>query len=270
MRKMKLLPLALFLALSLILTACGAQSAATTDNTADQPEPAKETTSVQPENTSSVPEQTSDPSGQEEAPEQTDADDIDSGELSDAGSTETGDLSDTDNAEAEDLSETGNTEPARREVLVVYFSATGTTRGVAERIAKITDADIYEIVPAEPYTDADLNYNDSGSRTTKEQNDKSARPAIGSGKIDLTGYTTIYIGFPIWWGEEPRIMDTFVESYDFTDITLIPFCTSGGSGIGRSGPNMEALAGTGTWMDGARHNGDISEADLQSWIDGLK
>ena len=163
-------------------------------------------------------------------------------------------------------------EPAadQEKVLVVYFSATGTTKGVAEKIAKITDADIYEIVPAEPYSDADLNWNDRNSRTTMEQNDKSVRPAIGSETIDLTGYTMIYIGFPIWWAEEPRIMDTFVESYDFTGITLIPFCTSGSSGIGRSGLNMEALAGTGTWLDGARHKGNISEEDLQSWIDGLK
>ena len=158
----------------------------------------------------------------------------------------------------------------RKEVLVVYFSATGTTRGVAERIAKLTDADIYEIGPAEPYSDADLNYSDSSSRPTKEQNDKSARPAIASEALDLAGYTTVYIGFPIWWGEEPRIMDTFVESYDFTGITLIPFCTSISSGIGRSGPNMEALAGSGTWLDGRRFSGSVSESDLQAWIESLK
>ena len=163
-------------------------------------------------------------------------------------------------------------EPAapHAETLVVVFSATGTTKGVAEKIAKVTGADLYEIIPAEPYTDADLNWNDRNSRSTKEQNDKNARPAIGSETIDLTGYTTIFIGFPIWWGEEPRIMDTFAESYDFTGITLIPFCTSGGSGIGRSGPNMEALAKSGTWLDGRRLSGNVSESELQSWIDGLK
>ena len=163
-------------------------------------------------------------------------------------------------------------EPAapHAETLVVVFSATGTTKGVAEKIAKVTGADLYEIIPAEPYTDADLNWNDRNSRSTKEQNDKNARPAIGSETIDLTGYTTIFIGFPIWWGEEPRIMDTFAESYDFTGITLIPFCTSGGSGIGRSGPNMEALAKSGTWLNGTRHKANVSEADLQAWISGLK
>ncbi len=238
MRKLKLLPLVVLLSLSLILTACGSQPAASTDKPAEsQTEPASEPASAQPENPSSAPEQPSDSSEEDKSP---------------------------NTAPSEEPT------TAHKEVLVVYFSATGTTKGVAERIARITDADIYEIVPAEPYSDADLNWNDRNSRSTKEQNDKSARPAIGSETIDLTGYTTIYIGFPIWWGEEPRIMDTFVESYDFTGITLIPFCTSGGSGIGRSGSNMEALAGTGTWLDGARHSGSISEADLQSWIDGLK
>ena len=236
MRKKTLL-LALLLVLSLILTACASQPAASTDNAADQTEPAKETTSAPQENTSSAPEQTADSSAQEKESESAPSD-----------------------------------EPAadHKEVLVVYFSATGTTRGVAERIAKVTDADIYEIVPAEPYTSDDLNWNDKNSRTTHEQNDKSSRPEIAGDRISLEGYTTIYIGFPIWWGEEPRIMDTFVESYDFTGITLIPFCTSGGSGIGRSGPNMEALAGTGTWLEGARHSGNISEADIEAWISGLK
>lgn len=155
------------------------------------------------------------------------------------------------------------------DVLVAFFSATGTTKGVAERIASVTGGDLYEILAAEPYTSDDLNYNDSSSRSTKEQNDKNVRPEIGSEDISLEGYTTIYLGFPIWWGEEPRILDTFVEKYSFDGITVIPFCTSGGSGIGRSGPNMEALAGTGTWLDGQRFDGNVSEAELQSWIEGL-
>ncbi len=158
----------------------------------------------------------------------------------------------------------------RRETLVAYFSATGTTKGVAEKIAAITDADLYEITAAEPYSAEDLNYNDRNSRSTKEQNDKSARPEIGSAALDLRGYKTVYLGFPIWWGEEPRIMDTFVEGCSFDGITVIPFCTSSSSGIGRSGPNMEALAGSGTWLDGKRFSGGVSEADLRSWIDGLK
>ena len=155
------------------------------------------------------------------------------------------------------------------DVLVAFFSATGTTKGVAERIASVTGGDLYEILAAEPYTSDDLNYNDNDSRSTKEQNDKNVRPEIGSEDISLEGYTTIYLGFPIWWGEEPRILDTFVEKYSFDGITVIPFCTSGGSGIGRSGPNMEALAGTGTWLDGQRFDGNVSEAELESWIEGL-
>ena len=156
------------------------------------------------------------------------------------------------------------------EILVAYFSATGTTKGVAERIAAVTGGDLYEILAADPYTEDDLNYNDSSSRSTSEQNDKDARPEIGSEDISLEGYTTVYLGFPIWWGEEPRILDTFVEKYSFEGITVIPFCTSGGSGIGRSGPNMKALAGSGTWLDGKRFSGSVSEAELKSWIDGLK
>ena len=175
--------------------------------------------------------------------------------------------------EAEAGTETEAEAPApaeHSEVLVAFFSATGTTKGVAEKIASVTGGDLYEILAAEPYTADDLNYNDNSSRSTKEQDDKSARPEIGSEEISLEGYTTIYLGFPIWWGEEPRIMDTFVEKYSFEGITVIPFCTSGGSGIGRSGPNMEELAGSGTWLEGRRFDGGVSEEELQSWIEGMK
>ena len=180
-----------------------------------------------------------------------------------AGADSTDDHASAENTSAEDTT-------AHSDVLVAFFSATGTTKGVAERIAAVTGGDLYEILAADPYTADDLNYNDRSSRSTSEQNDKNARPEIGSVDLSLEGYTTIYLGFPIWWGEEPRILDTFVEKYSFEGITVIPFCTSGGSGIGRSGPNMEALAGTGTWLEGKRFSGNVSEADLQSWIDGLK
>ena len=171
------------------------------------------------------------------------------------------------NAQAETVTETTE---SSSEVLVAYFSATGTTKGVAEKIASLTGGTLYEILAAEPYSSDDLNYNDSSSRSTKEQNDKNARPGIGSEDISLEGYTTVYLGFPIWWGEEPRILDTFVGKYSFDGITVIPFCTSGSSGIGHSGPNMEALAGNGTWIQGKRFGGNASEADIQSWIEGLK
>ena len=167
--------------------------------------------------------------------------------------------------------ETAADEPqADKDVLVVYFSATGTTKGVAEKIASVTGADLYEIKAAQEYTAEDLDWNDSDSRTTHEQNDPAVRPEIGSDPVSLEGYSTIYIGFPIWWGEEPRIMDTFVESYDFDGITMIPFCTSSSSGIGMSGKNLEANAGSGNWLDGERFGGGVSEDELQTWIEGLK
>ena len=153
-----------------------------------------------------------------------------------------------------------------RDVLVVYFSATGTTKGVAEKIAGLTDADIFEIVPAEPYTSADLNWNDRNSRTSVETDDPSCRPEIDGEPVDLDGYSTIFIGYPIWWGDIPRIMSTFVESYDFGEITMIPFCTSGGSGVGQSDIHLEEQAGSGKWLKGTRLQGNISEEALMSWI----
>ena len=152
---------------------------------------------------------------------------------------------------------------------VVYFSATGTTKGVAERIAAVTDGDLYEIIPAEPYTDADLDWNDDNSRSTKEMNDPDARPAIAGDTVSLDSYSTVYIGYPIWWGDAPRIMSTFVESHSFEGKTVVPFCTSGSSSIGRSGSNLAAQAGSGNWLDGERFSGNVTEDEIQSWIDGL-
>ena len=186
--------------------------------------------------------------------------------------TETSDTaSNTPDVAAEDTSseEADNTQK-NSGTLVVYFSATGTTKSVAEKIAGITGADTYEIKAAQEYTEADLNWNDSDSRSTREQNDSSVRPEIGSEAVSLDGYTTIYIGYPIWWGEEPRIMDTFVESYSFDGITMIPFCTSSSSGIGRSGQNLADNAGSGTWLDGQRFGAGASEDEIRSWIEGLQ
>lgn len=160
-------------------------------------------------------------------------------------------------------------ETEKSDTLVVYFSCTGTTKGVAEKLAEVTDADLYEIVPAQPYTDEDLNYNDRSTRATTEQDHPDTRPEMAGEELDLEGYKTLYLGYPIWWGEEPRILCTFVEAYDFTDITVIPFCTSGGSGIGRSGEDLEEKAGTGTWKKGMRFSGTVSEDELKEWVDGL-
>ncbi len=159
--------------------------------------------------------------------------------------------------------------PSDGKVLVVVFSATGNTKAVAEKIAAIEGADLFEIIPAEPYTDEDLNYYDRSSRSMTEQSDESARPEIAGEPLDLTGYTKVYVGYPIWCAEEPRIMDTFAESCDFSGITVIPFCTSGSSGIGKSGRNLAEKAGTGTWLDGKRFPGGASESDVRNWIESL-
>ena len=151
--------------------------------------------------------------------------------------------------------------------LVVYFSCTGNTKKVADKIATITNADTYEILAKEEYTSEDLDWHDTNSRTTHEQSDPSFRPEIGSEVISLEGYTTIYLGYPIWWGEEPRILDTFVESYNFEGITIIPFCTSGGSGIGQSEQNLKENAGSGNWLEGQRFSSSVSEEELKTWVE---
>lgn len=116
-------------------------------------------------------------------------------------------------------------------VLVAYFSATGTTKAVAEQIALASGGELMEIAPVQPYTSADLNWNDKKSRSTVEMNDENARPAIQKTKENLDGYDVVYVGFPVWWYVAPRIINTFLEAYDFTNKTIIPFATSGGSGI---------------------------------------
>lgn len=157
------------------------------------------------------------------------------------------------------------TEAAGSDTLVVYFSATGNTKAIAEKIADGLQADIYEIVPAEPYTDADLDYHDNNSRSTIEMNDASARPAISGTVENFEQYTTVYLGYPIWWGEAPRILDTFVETYDFTGKTVIPFCTSASSGLGSSADTLKDLAGTGNWMDGKRFSGSEDASAVMDW-----
>ena len=156
---------------------------------------------------------------------------------------------------------------AHSDTLVAYFSATGNTRGVAERLAALTGADLYEIVPVDPYTEDDLDYGNSESRTSLEMDDPDARPEIAGEPLDLTGYTTLYLGYPIWHGEAPRILATFVESHDLSGLTIRPFCTSGSSGIGRSAESLEALTDGGTWLEGRRFPSDVRDEELQAWID---
>lgn len=155
------------------------------------------------------------------------------------------------------------------DVLVVYFSGKGTTRAVAERLAAVTGGDLSEIVPAQAYTDADQDYNDPESRTSLEQNDPDARPALAGEEIHPEEYATVYLGYPIWWGQAPRVLSTFVESHDFTGCTVIPFCTSGSSPIGQSGELLAEQAAAGTWLEGRRFDGGVSEAELSAWVDSL-
>lgn len=177
---------------------------------------------------------------------------------------------DTNSAEnSTDKENTDNQDVQDHKVLVAYFSATGTTKGVAEHIANGLNADIYEIVPEDPYTDADLNYNDNNSRTTIEMNDPNARPAISGSVENMEQYDIIFVGYPIWWGEAPRIVSTFMESYDFSGKTIVPFCTSGGSGIGSSASNLERLTSGATWLDGRRLNGSDSQDTVMEWVNSL-
>lgn len=153
--------------------------------------------------------------------------------------------------------------------LVVYFSCTNTTKGVAEHIASVTENGMYRIEPEEPYTSADLNYNNSSSRANREQNDPSARPAIVGSLENLSDYDIVFLGYPIWWGKAPKIIFTFLESYDFAGKTIVPFCTSHSSGIGSSDTDLHTLAAQATWMQGRRFGGNASESDVREWIESL-
>lgn len=155
--------------------------------------------------------------------------------------------------------------------LVVYYSASGTTRSVAEKIADAAGADIFEITPTEPYTDDDLNWTNDESRVTREHEDESLRD------VELTtitpenwdSYDTVLIGYPIWWGIAAWPVDNFVSGNDFTGKTVIPFCTSASSGIGSSGDLLADMAGSGDWQDGHRFSGGASDSDITDWVASL-
>lgn len=142
--------------------------------------------------------------------------------------------------------------------LVAYFSATGTTARVAKNLAEAASADLFEIVPGQPYTAADLDWTDKDSRSTKEMRDAACRPAIAGMPADLAAYGTVFIGFPVWWYVEPRIVDTFLESGDFAGKTLIPFATSGGSGIAGAEKSLQAHCPAADWKKGKLINGEAA------------
>ena len=166
---------------------------------------------------------------------------------------------------------TENTSTGNGKTLVVYYSASGNTKDVAEKIAKITEADLFEIEPVEPYTDDDLDWTDDDSRVSREHDDESLRDVeLVSTTVDnWDSYDTVYIGYPIWWGIAAWPVDNFVKENDFTGKTVITFCTAATSGIGDSGNLLEEMTGTGDWKEGERFHGGASESDISSWIDSL-
>ena len=184
-------------------------------------------------------------------------------------------------SEASDTSSTAaSQEPASQEeteveaggnTLVVYFSATGNTEQAATYIADITGSDLFELEPADPYTDEDLNYNNEDSRVSQEYADESLRDVelVSDMVENWDSYDTVFIGYPIWWGIAAWPTDGFVEANDFTGKTVIPFCTSSSSGLGESGELLAELAGTGDWQEGMRFRSSVSEGDVQEWLDSL-
>ncbi len=176
------------------------------------------------------------------------------------------DFSETD--EKNTQNEAAAVTTASSKSIVVYFSCTGNTKAVAEIIAEKQGADIYEIVPEQPYTDEDLDYGNRSSRSTTEQNDSSSRPAI-SGSIDLGGYDTVYVGYPIWWADMPRIMYTFFDTCDMSGKTIAPFCTSGGSGLSGTPSAIEELepdAAVTAGLHISSYSTDNADSDVEDWL----
>ena len=171
--------------------------------------------------------------------------------------------------EQSENSTTGNKK--QKNNLVVYFSCTGSTEKIAKTIAENIDADTYQIIPAEEYTSEDLDYNDSNSRVSKEHEDSNSRPKISNKIENLDKYENIFIGYPIWWGEAPRIMSTFMESYDFSNKTIILFCTSASSDIGNSADALKKICSDkAKWLDGERFSGNATNDEINQWIKTLK
>ena len=154
--------------------------------------------------------------------------------------------------------------------LVAYFSATGTTAKAAKALANAVGGELYEIKPAVPYTSADLNWMDKGSRSSVEMKDAHSRPALADTDAPVAGHDVIFLGFPVWWYVAPTILNTFLEAYDFTGKTIVLFATSGGSGLGKSAAGLQASAPGAKIVDGRMFNGRLNEAELKAWVEGLK
>ncbi len=172
------------------------------------------------------------------------------------------------NAVQPETSEESRT-PEGSKILVAYFSATNNTEGVAQKLADGLGADLYEITPEQPYTDEDLDYGNSGSRSSVEMDDPSARPAISGSVENMEQYDVVLIGYPIWWGEAPRIMSTFIESYDFSGKTLAAYCTSASSGFGNSDSALRSAASGAEWLSGHRFSAGADSDEVMEWANGL-
>ena len=159
--------------------------------------------------------------------------------------------------------------PLLADSVVVFFSATGTTERIAERIANEINAPLVEIEPVVPYTSGDLNYRDNSSRTTFEMNDEDSRPEMVAIDVDFSLYDIIFLGYPIWWGEAPRIIDTFLSSIDLMGKTIIPFCTSGSSGIRTSERNLQAKYPDANWHSGTRFSSRASDMDTRNFVSSI-
>lgn len=168
-------------------------------------------------------------------------------------------------------SSSDNTSSGNKKTLVVYYSATGTTKNVAEMIADEADADLFEIQPKDPYTDEDLDWTNDDSRVSKEHDNEDQRNVeLKTTKVkNWDSYDNVLIGYPIWWGIAAWPVDNFVKDNDFSNKTVIPFCTSASSGLGDSGNLLEKMAGTGTWKDGEGFDSSTSQKDIQNWIKSL-
>lgn len=156
-----------------------------------------------------------------------------------------------------------------KKTLVAYFSCSGQTKRLAETLAGAVVGDLYEIAPEKPYTSADLDWNDKRSRSTAEMNDPAARPAIAGSVADMASYEVVFVGFPIWWYEAPRIIATFLERYDFGGKTVIPFATSGGSGMGKTDSVLKKICPAADWKPGKRLSSGASRDSLVSWAESL-
>ena len=156
-----------------------------------------------------------------------------------------------------------------KKTLVAYFSASGTTRKVAEMIAEAGDCALYEITPKELYTNDDLNWMNKKSRSSVEMSDKKIRPQITDTDAHIEEYDTIILGFPIWWYEAPRIIHTFLEEYDFTGKIIVPFATSGGSGMGKTSEILQKVCPAANVLAGRKMNASVSEAQVKKWMEEM-